>query len=162
MTEFAVAVPILFLLVLGVLDGGLLMFSVANARYAAGEGSRLAAQLGNQATSDQQIIQAVQRIVGQTTLFDVNEIDIYKLTQDGNGNLTQDLTLTNRYRADGSPMLSPEPWPAANRNVRSGSSDFLGVTINYTYNWKAGLFAALGPVTTTATYYIRLEPQSFA
>jgi Flp pilus assembly protein TadG len=159
MTEFAIAVPILFLLVLGVLDGGLLMFSVANARYAAGEGSRLAAQLGNQATSDQQIIQAVQRIVGQTSLYDVNEIHIYKLNQDGGGSLTQDPTLINKYRSDGSAIQTP--WLASTRNVRSGSSDFLGVTINYTYNWKAGLFAALGPVTTKATYYIRLEPQSF-
>ncbi len=137
------------------------MFSVANARFAAGEGSRLAAQLGNQASSDQQIVQAIQRIVGQTSLYDVNEIDIYKLNQDGNGNLTQDPTRTNRYRSDGSAMLTPEPWLAASRDVRSGNSDFLGVTINYTYNWKAGLFSALGPVTTTATVYIRLEPQSF-
>ncbi|HYM51522.1 MAG TPA: TadE family protein [Candidatus Limnocylindrales bacterium] len=161
MTEFAIAVPILFLLILGVVDGGLLMFSVGNARYAAGEGSRVAAQLGNASTTDQQVLQTIEKTVGQTSLYNVNEIDIYKLNQDGNGNLTPDLTLYNRYRADGSPMLSPEPWAASSRNVGNGTSDFLGVTINFTYNWKAGLFSALGPVTTNATYYVRLEPQSF-
>jgi Flp pilus assembly protein TadG len=161
MTEFAIAVPILFLLVMGVLDGGLLMFSVGNARYAAGEGSRLAAQLGNTANADQQVLQAVQQTVGQTSLYDVNEIDIYRLNQDGNGNLTPDLSRYNRYRSDGTPKVSPEPWPASSRNVSSGGSDFLGLSIKLTYRWKAGLFASLGPVTTTATYYVRLEPQSF-
>lgn len=161
MTEFAIAVPVLFLLIMGVLDAGLLMFSVGNARYAAGEGSRLAAQLGNAVTTDQQVLGAIQQTVGQTSLYDVNEIDIYKLNQDGNGNLTPDPTRYNRYRADGTTMLSPEPWPAAGRNVGNGTSDFLGLTINFTYRWKAGLFASLGPVVTTATYYVRLEPQSF-
>ena len=97
MTEFALVVPVLFILVLGVLDGGLLMFSVGTARYA----------------------------------------------------------------ADGTPLLSPEPWQPATRNVGNGTSDFLGITVKFTYGWKSGLFKALGPVQSTATYYIRLEPQSY-
>jgi Flp pilus assembly protein TadG len=161
LTEFALIVPVLFLLILGVLDGGLLMFSVGTAKYAAGEGSRLAAQLGNAATADQQVLQTIKQTAGSTTLFDVNEVDIYKLNQDGNGNLTPDLSHYNRYRIDGTPMLSPEPWPAAARNVGNGTSDFLGISVNYTYKWKAGFFAPMGPVNSNATYYIRLEPQSF-
>ncbi len=161
LTEFALVVPVLFVLILGVLDGSLLMFSVGTARYAAGEGSRLAAALGNAANSDSKVVGVIRDTVGQTSLFQVDEVDIYKLNQDGNGNLSPDPTFYNRYRLDGTPMLSPEPWPAPSRNVGNGSSDFLGVTINYTYNWKAGFFAPLGPVKTTATYYIRLEPQSY-
>ena len=161
MTEFALVVPVLMLLIFGVLDGGLLMFSVGTARYAAGEGSRLAASLGNAASADAQIVGAVRNTVSSTSLFQVDEVDIYKLNQDGNGNLTPDPTFYNKYKLDGTPMLSPEPWPSATRNVGNGTSDFVGVTVNYTYNWKAGFFSPLGPVKTNATVYIRLEPQSY-
>ena len=161
MTEFALVVPVLLVLIMGVLDGSLLMFSVGTSRYAASEGTRVGSQLGNAASTDTQILAAIRNNVGTTRLFDVTEVDIYKLNQDGNGNLTADPFYYNRYALDGTPMTSPEPWPPAKRNVGNGTSDFIGVTINYTYNWKAGLFAALGPVKTTAVSWVRLEPQSY-
>jgi len=161
LTEFALVVPVLFLLIFGVLDGSLLMFSVGTARYAAGEGSRQAAALGNAANADSKIVGAIRATVSSTSLFQVDEIDIYKLNQDGNGNLTPDLAHYNKYKLDGTPMINPEPWPSPSRNVGNGTSDFMGVTVNYTYNWKAGFFSPLGPVKTNATVYIRLEPQSY-
>jgi Flp pilus assembly protein TadG len=161
MTEFALVVPVLLVLIMGVLDGALLLFSVGTARYAATEGSRVASQAGSAATTDTQVLQIIRSNVNTTHLFDVTEVDIYKLNQDGNGNLTPDLTHFNRYALDGTPMISPEPWPAAMRNVGNGTSDFIGVTIKYTYTWKAGFFAPLGPVKTTADTYVRLEPQSY-
>ena len=161
MTEFALVFPVLFLLLLGTLDGGLLLFSVGSARYAAGEGSRLAATLGNADSTDAQVLGAVRSTVSQTSLFQVDEVDIYKLDQDGSGNLTPNPTFFNRYLLDGTPLVSPEPWPPSARNVSARSGDFLGVSINYTYQWKAGFFSPLGPVRQTATYYIRLEPQSY-
>ena len=160
LTEFALVVPVLFLLIMGVLDGALLMFSVGTARYAAAEGSRVAAQLGNVSTTDSQVITAIRNTVSGTQLFSVGEIDIYRLNQDGQGNLSQDLGKINRYKLDGTPV-GPTPWPAANRNVGNGTSDFIGITINYTYTWKAGFFSPLGPVQTTAVSYVRLEPQSY-
>jgi Flp pilus assembly protein TadG len=159
--EFALVAPVLFMLILGVLDGSLLMFSVGTARYAAVEGSRQAAQLGNAATADSQTLQAIRNKVGADHLFSVDEIDIYRLNQDGNGNLTPDPTLYNRYAADGTPLLSPEPWQPESRDVGNGTSDFLGVTVKFTYTWKTGLFQPLGPLHATATNYTRLEPQSY-
>jgi Flp pilus assembly protein TadG len=160
MTEFALVVPVLLLMIMGVLDGALLMFSVGTARYASAEGSRVAATLGNVANTDSQVLTTIRQTVGSTQLFTVDEIDIYKLNQDGNGNLTQDLANTNKYALDGTP-LNGTPWPASGRNVGNGTSDFIGVTINYTYTWKAGFFAPLGPLKTTAVSYVRLEPQSY-
>jgi Flp pilus assembly protein TadG len=160
LTEFALVVPVLFMLIMGVLDGGLLMFSVGTARYAASEGSRVAAQVGNVATADSQIVGIVRSTVGTTQLFQVTEVDVYRLNQDGVGNLTPDPGHYNRYQLDGTAM-GPISWPSATRNVSNGSSDFLGLTIHYTYRWKAGFFAPLGPVTTVAESYVRLEPQSY-
>jgi len=161
MTEFALVVPVLMLLIMGVLDGALLLFSVGTARYATSEGSRLASQLGNVATTDSQVVQVIRDNVTATKLFDVTEIDIYKVNQDGNGNLTPDPTYINRYALDGTALNAPLPWPAAKRNVGNGTSDFIGVTVSFTYTWKAGFFAPLGPVRTTAVSYVRLEPQSY-
>jgi Flp pilus assembly protein TadG len=160
LTEFALVVPVLFMLIMGVLDGALLMFSVGTARYASAEGSRLAAQLGNLASTDAQVVATVRDTVGTTQLFAVTEVDIYKLNQSGNGDLTPDLGHYNRYQLNGTAM-GPLTYPAASRNVGNGTSDFLGITINYTYNWKAGFFSPLGPVRTTAVSYVRLEPQSY-
>ena len=136
------------------------MFSVGTARYAAAEGSRMAAQLGNVSNADSQVLTTIRNTVSGTQLFTVGEIDIYKLDLDPNGNLTQNQRYINRYKLDGTP-LGPIPWPAANRNVGNGTSDFIGITINYTYTWKAGFFSPLGPVQTTAVSYVRLEPQSY-
>jgi len=160
LTEFALVVPVLFMLIMGVLDGALLMFSVGTARYAAAEGSRVAAQLGNVSSADGQIVAKVRSTVGATQLFAVSEVDVYRLTQDGLGNLTPDLSHYNRYRLDGT-AIGPISWPGASRNVSSGSSDFLGLTIHYSYTWKAGFFSPLGPVNTVAESYVRLEPQSY-
>jgi len=160
MTEFALVVPVLLILIMGVLDGALLMFSVGTARYAAAEGSRVAATLGNVSNTDSQVVTTIRQTVGTTQLFTVEEIDIYKLNQDGNGNLTQDVAKTNKYALNGTP-LNGTPWPASSRNVGNGTSDFIGITVNYTYTWKAGFFAPLGPLRTTAVSYVRIEPQSY-
>jgi Flp pilus assembly protein TadG len=159
-TEFAIVMPVLFMLMLGLLDGCLVMFSVGTARYATVQGAQLGAQVGNATTVDDQIITAIRDHAGTTGIFSVTEVDIYKLNQDGNGNLTPDPVFYNRYRIDGTPMI-PEPWPAASRNVGNGTSDFLGVTVHFTYSWKAGFMAPIGSLRTVATHYIRLEPQSY-
>ena len=112
MTEFAIVMPVLFMLILGLLDGCMVMFSVGTVRYATVQGAQLASQLGNAVTADDQSIRAIRDRVGTTGIFSVDEVDIYKVNQDGSGNLVADPILFNRYAIDGSPMM-PEPWPAA-------------------------------------------------
>jgi Flp pilus assembly protein TadG len=160
MTEFALVVPVLLVLIMGVLDGALLMFSVGTARYSSAEGSRVAATLGNVANTDSQVVTTIRNTVSGTQLFTVDEVDIYKLDVDMNGNLTQNIAKTNKYKLDGTPLNSI-PWPASGRDVGNGTSDFIGVTVNYTYTWKAGFFAPLGPLKTTAVSWVRIEPQSY-
>ena len=160
MTEFALVVPVLLVLIMGVLDGALLMFSVGTARYSSAEGSRVAATLGNVANTDSQVVTTIRNTVSGTQLFTVDEVDIYKLDADASGNLTQNIAKTNKYKLDGTPLNSI-PWPASGRDVGNGTSDFIGVTVNYTYTWKAGFFAPLGPLRTTAVSWVRIEPQSY-
>ncbi len=169
LAEFSLASPIALILLLGIIEMGLLMFGVGTAAFAVGESARVGAEAGNQANADTQIIQIIRgTAVGQTGIVQVNEIDIYRLVEDpSTGNLSVDTTgcggagCVNRYDALGNPLLTPEPWPATSRDVTNGSSDFLGVTLKYQYNWKSGTLLSASPLQLTAKYYVRLEPQTY-
>src|SRR5437660_10896660 len=97
MTEFALVVPVLMVLIMGVLDGALLMFSVGTARYSSAEGSRVAATLRNVANTDSQVVATVRNIVSGTQLSTVTEVAFYQLNPVGNGNLTPGPASLNKY-----------------------------------------------------------------
>ena len=161
MTEFALVAPVLFFLLLGIIDSTMLLFSIGSARFAAGEGARQASESGNAADADAQILLAVRRTaLGQTKLATVNHVDIYRLVEQANGALTVDNARYNTYRLDGTPVGAIN-WPPPSRNVTNGQSDFLGITINYTYSWKSGIFVSPNSLQLTQTYSIRLEPQTY-
>src|ERR1700738_4419786 len=52
MTDFALVSAVLLPLLFGVLESGLLLFSVGSARFAAGEAARQEAEAGNAANAD--------------------------------------------------------------------------------------------------------------
>src|SRR5947208_5271164 len=83
-TEFALVAPILLFLLFGALEFSLLFFVMSSARFAAGDGAREAAQIGNAANTDTTTVQFIRTgPFGQTTLASVTEIDIYRLIQQG-------------------------------------------------------------------------------
>jgi Flp pilus assembly protein TadG len=161
LTEFALIVPVLFLMLFGILESGLLLFSVGSARFAAGEAARQEAESGNAAAADTLSVAVVNRTaLGQTRLAQVQHIDIYQLQEQANGTLTVVPGTINSYNIDGSARNSI-PWKPAARNVVNGQSDFLGVTIYYQYTWKTGLFLFSGPLNLNQSFDIRLEPQTY-
>ncbi len=161
MTEFALITPVLLLLLFGILESGLLLFSVGSARFAAGEAARQEAESGNAAAADTLSVSVVRgTALGTTNLAQIQRIDIYKLQQQANGTLTVVPGTTNSYSLNGSPIGSVV-WPPASRDVKNGESDFLGVTIFYRYTWKTGLFLFSGPLNLNQSFAIRLEPQTY-
>jgi Flp pilus assembly protein TadG len=161
MTEFAIVAPILFFLLLGIFESGLLLFVVGTARWGASEVARQEAESGNAASADSVSIAVLRAsAVGTTTLAKVNEIDIYHLIEQGNGTLTVDAAHYNKYDINATP-IGAITWPSTSRNVRNGQSDFLGITVKYQYNWKTGVFLANAPLQLQQTYEIRLEPQTY-
>lgn len=161
MTEFAIVAPILFFLLLGIVESGLLLFVVGSARFGAGEVARQESESGNAMNADVISIQQLQRTaIGTTTLAQVTEIDIYHLFEQANGALLVDALHYNRYQLDGTPIGSVT-WPPSSRNVTNGSSDFLGVTLQYKYKWKTGIFIAPTAINLNQTFEIRLEPQTY-
>jgi hypothetical protein len=167
--EFALCAPIALILLLGIVEAGFLMFGVGTAAYATGEAARVGSEAGNSANADLQVIGTIDATgLGQNGIVQVTEIDIYRLIEDPNtGRLTVDTNgcggggCVNKYDLFGAPLINPEPWAAGLRDVTNGSSDFMGVTIKYQYRWKSGALIASGPLSLTAKYYVRLEPQTY-
>jgi len=161
MTEFAIVAPILFFLLLGIVESGLLIFVVGSARFGAGEVARQESESGNATNADQVSLQVLQRTAfGTTGLAQVVEVDIYRLIEQANGTLTVDNSHYNRYQLDGTP-IGATSWPPSSRNVTNGQSDFLGVTVQYRYKWKTGVFIAPAAINLSQTFEIRLEPQTY-
>src|SRR5437879_13692825 len=105
MTEFAIVAPILFFLLLGIVESGLLLFVVGSARFGAGEIARQESESGNAANADAISIQQLQRTaIGTTTLAQVTEIDIYHLIDKGKGALLVDAIQSQRYQLYVSPV----------------------------------------------------------
>jgi hypothetical protein len=161
MTEFAIVAPILFFLLLGIFESGLLLFVVGTARWSTAEVARQESESGNAANADQVSIAVLRKsAIGTTTLGSVVEIDVYHLIEQVNGTLTVDANKYNRYDINGNPIV-PISWPSPTRNVRNGQSDFLGITLHYQYNWKTGVFLSGAPLQLQQLYEIRLEPQTY-
>jgi uncharacterized protein (UPF0333 family) len=168
-TEFALCAPIAVVMLLGIVEAGFLMFGVGTAAYATGEAARVGAEAGNAANADMQVIATIDATgLGQNGIVKVTEVDIYRLIEDpSTGTLTVDSTgcggggCINKYDLYGTPLVTPEPWAPALRDVSNGSSDFMGVTIKYQYQWKSGTLIANGPLVLQAKYYVRLEPQTY-
>jgi Flp pilus assembly protein TadG len=161
MVEFAIVAPVLFFLLLGIVESGLLLFTVGSARFGTGEMARQESESGNAANADSVSIAVLRATaIGTTSLATVTEVDVYHLNQLGSGALTIDAGHYNRYQLNGTP-IGAITWPSTTRNVRNGTSDFLGITLLYKYNWKTGVFLAQAPLALTMVYEIRLEPQTY-
>lgn len=158
--EFAFVAPIVLFLLFAILEGSLLLLSIGTYRFAAGQGAIQDAELGNASNADTQAIQVIRTgPLGLTSLATVTEIDIYRLQEQSGGQLTVDSSAYNRYRLDGSAISIT--WQPSVRNVRQGFTDFLGLTINYQYQWASGHLLGAPSVSLAQTFYVRLEPQSY-
>jgi Flp pilus assembly protein TadG len=161
MVEFAIVAPVLFFLLLGIVESGLLLFVVGSARFGASEIARQESESGNAVNADQVSLNVLARTaIGTTSLSDVTEVDIYRLIEQANGTLTVDALHYNRYQLDGTP-IGAITWPPGSRDVSNGQSDFLGVTLKYRYKWKTGVFLAPTALNLQQTFEIRLEPQTY-
>lgn len=82
MVEFAIVAPILFFLLLGIFESGLLLFVVGTARFAAGDMARQESESGNALNADQVSIAVIRNgAMGTTNLAVIRQIDVFKLNE---------------------------------------------------------------------------------
>jgi hypothetical protein len=170
LTEFAVLMPTIFLVLMGIFEMALLMYGIGVARFATGEAARVLAQEGNVPSTDQDALSYIrnQTPIGGTNIR-VNHIDVYRLNSQSDGSLVRDTSgcsgnpCLNQYKLDGSFYAGGLAWDPRSRNIGSTSGDYVGIDINFTYTWKEGLWGSfLGTgLTMTSTAWMRLEPQVY-
>jgi Flp pilus assembly protein TadG len=175
MVEFAIVAPILFFLLFGVFESGLLLFVVGTARFSAGDMARQESESGNAANADQVSLAVLRNgALGTTTLAAIRQIDVFHLTENAvTGALAPDCNAGvtsppapcatyNTFNLDGTTTNGlPAPWTPASRDVKNGESSFLGVRIWYQYNWKTGVLLSAAPMQLNMEFDIRLEPQTW-
>lgn len=159
MVEFALAAPIVLLLILGSIESSLMLFVTIAANQAAAAAGATESVLGNAADADSRALAAIRATpLGTTGLAEVSEIDIARLTLDSSGHLTADPSLTDVYRLDGGAVKAP--WPPSGRSVGSASADYLAVTIHYRFTQGNSSLGALLDAPRAVSYTVRLEPQT--
>ena len=159
LVEYAVIVPVFFLILLGMLELGFAFSHHLTMEYATREGARTGAALAKGSDDfpcsnvDQQIIAAVQRVLtasgSQVNLNQIQSIRIFKAGANG-----QELGPVNvwvRGSTAGSGNVppvgfqksSPQSWNACSRN-NAANPNSIGVSFRYTYDYITPLGALMG------------------
>jgi hypothetical protein len=162
LVEYAMAVPVFMLMLLGMLEFGFAFSHHLGLEYATREGARMGAALGPGdgpdavpcAEVDNQIIAAVQRVLDSpgtaVNMAAVQEIRIYLADASGNENPS----VRNVWKPGAGPTVDgvalffaedTSNWDACGRDNGS-TPDSIGVAITYTYAYvtPVGNFMGLG------------------
>jgi hypothetical protein len=157
----------------GIAEFGLAFRDWLTVSSATRSGARVGSAAGQDPAADILVLEAVDAAMSATDLSKVQEVWIFKATDDGGvaGGGT-----TNKYgRSSTSCGWSPCPdpdlggfsygggWTPASRNVTTGPGsdlDLLGVRIVFEHDWITNFFIG-GTSTWTDDTVMRLEPQFF-
>lgn len=179
LVEFALVLPILLFLVIGIIEFSLLLNARNTVSFASRDGSMLAAEGGSRAGTDCVVLNQVERdLVAPASAIRVVTVKVYWADQNGdqignNQNLyTRGGTYTCDY-GDGTSLTVPYTLTTANyiEDVRCDvllgcggghtGLDTIGVEVQYVHNW----LTAFGRITGGAglTFFVsattRAEPQ---
>lgn len=174
LVEFAIVVPIVILVVIGILEVGVAFRDLLTVSNAAKEGVRLVAAMGDDPLTDCAVLtKTSSALASSISLDNLLTIEIFKANPNG----TQS-GRTNVYSlpvgADPTDCTewSPNPmeidsliWSPEDRLVKIGPDDDLdiaGVRVTYTHNWITGFPPFIGSFVVDESTVSRLEPEEYA
>ena len=142
--EFALAIPALITMLFGMLNIGVLITDKVTAGYAARQGSRLAAELGNGSASglttlniDQDVCRAVLASAANFAYATVTEIDIYQA--DVGGATTGTFSTALPYNSyDGTCNQTHQGFLNTARNQVPPDETSIGVNVKWRYTTPTG------------------------
>jgi Flp pilus assembly protein TadG len=180
--EFAVMLPVLALLTLGLLDGGLMLFTFNAVSNASREGARTVVEQPGDDFADYYALRAVSVVTGSVAAENIEQIVIYRATPDTDGDRNPldnpppasclsgtgvtgvcnvytgaDLLVDKATYTVGQKYTS---WPGTSRDVWADANDvdYIGVYVAARFRPPTGM---LGGDRTISRYtVIRVEPQS--
>jgi Flp pilus assembly protein TadG len=175
-TEMALLLPILLLLVLGVFELGAAFKSYLTTSNAAREGTRLLSARGTDELAD--CLALVKAVDALSLANDFNSLDRIEIFQanPSTGDPVPGTTNTYTYSAgDPTDCSTTAPncgsWtctisqPPASRSALVGAStspDLIGMRIVYQHDWLTGFPPFSGSITIDEQTISRLEPEGFA
>lgn len=167
--EFAVVMPILLIILIGIMEVGAAFRDYLTTSHAVREGVRLLSAKGDDPDSDcSALLAAVDTMLMVGRFENLDRIEIYEADADGNqiGSRTNTYTFTfgdpeDCEDWDGYPGAN---YPPTSRNVLAGGStplDIIGMRIVYEHNWLTGFPPFNGQITIDETTISRVEPEGF-
>lgn len=168
MLEFALILPVLFLILIGLAEFGLGFRNMLGVNSATREGARVASAMGDDTAADCVIVEATAAALAGVDVQKVQQVWIYEAADDG----TPLPGIRQVYR----PAMTSDPaaslvcssgwfqiengYPPGSRSVVSGDLDLVGVRVIFTHDWATGFPPMFqGSETWTADTIMRLEPQ---
>lgn len=165
MLEFAIAAPVVILLIVGLVEFGFGFIDLQTVASATSAGARVGSAFGPDPNADDIIQEAVTDALSDLrSSSEVLEMWIYRSNE--NGDVVDDVNATNKYVPDGGGGWTCSngcPWDPALRNTDLSSSiavinrDYLGVRVIFKHEWVTGLLP-FGPPTWTDDAVVLLEP----
>jgi hypothetical protein len=177
LVEFALVLPLLLLLILGVIEFSFVWNSRNTVQFASRDGSMLAAEGGSLPGTDCLVLDRIERdIVSPSRAIRVQEVMIYWADKNGGqiGSFKNVYTRTGSTTCDlgGSPLTVPYTLTTAGYleatrcDVLAGCGgphtgvDTVGVQITYEHRWLTSFVSLTGSgVTFAETTATRVEPQ---
>lgn len=139
LVEFALVVPLFLLLVLGVIEGGRLVFTYHEVSAAAKEGARYAAAHGCKAATPVATAAAVEEhILAVTPGLEAGA-----------------LTVSAQWTADGG--VPPEPYDPNCQGQANRPGALVVVEVRYAYQPLVGMVFGTGPLTLTGQSELRVH-----
>lgn len=177
LVEFALLLPIVMLIVVGLMEFGMFLNSRNAVEFAARDASMLAAEGGNATGTDCVVLDKVERdIVSPARNVRIQTVAIYWSDRNGdqigtNANLyTRSGSTTCNYGGGSSltvpyTLTTPNYLEGARCDVLAGCGgshpglDTIGVKVTYEHRWITSLAQTTGLITFSVSSGTRLEPQ---
>jgi len=164
LVEFAIVMPVLFMILIGIMELGIGFKDLLGASQATREGVRIAAFAGNDPDADCAVLQGIAPFLS-TYIDDLDRVEIYQASQNG----SQILSKTNIYTfTTGDPTectdwVSTIQWPSTSRQATVGSQplDIVGVRIRLEHTWITQFPPFNGSYMIDEAEITRVEPEAF-
>ena len=175
LVEFAIVMPIILLVVIGILEVGVAFRDLLTVSNAAKEGVRVVAAMGDDPMSDCTVLTKTSAALGSSiSLGNLVTIEIFKA--DAAGDPTPGFVNVYTLPVGADPAdcteWSPNPvnvgslaWSPLDRKVKTGPGvdlDIAGVRVTYTHNWITGFPPFSGSFVVDEATVSRLEPEAYA
>ena len=178
--EAALATPVFFLMLFGVMEIGLLLRTDLTTTHASRDGARAASVFGREAETDFLVLQTIRHGIDAIGVDDIEYVVIYRLASptdvmDPACRTTSQVGICNRYvRADFDLALdytngNPTPnfrcgpaavdrfWCPGDRDSSIETADYVGVFIETEHQYITGFFGENQRLSETTV--IRIEPE---